>query len=193
MAKKETTDPRIDAAAEIQRVDAEREKMLPRMKEHEAATDKEVKDAWQLLQEAKAKARDARRSRARLANSLDNRERAARAVLTATADPRIAEFIDKVQFWVSTRRNEFFGATPEGMQRWSAAIQRCCDEARALQCTPSDDGKVEAMLAKWSADIATAESRIGLGRREFVDIGEQLSQAVKTAEPAGGKRYRVLD
>lgn len=207
MAKTQSTDPRHVAADELSRVAAERERLLPSLRKQVEAAEREWCDAKKLLEDAVRTMNDARRSLSRSQVSLSQRESTARAVLVATASPKIAEFIDEVQFWVSTRRNEFFGATSYGMQRWQLTIQRCCDEARALQCNPSDDGKVDEMIARWRQEIEAAEARIAerpidpktKRPAEPVSVGDELSEAVKTATPVQrtkskfGTRYQELD
>lgn len=199
MAKSNLPDPRADAATELDRVRADREKQIPQMEQRIETTDAKLKATRAAYDQASRDAMSARRSLSSFKYQLHTRETAARAALVATADPRIAEFIDEVQYMVSTRRNEFFGATPEGMQRWTLAIQRACDEARTLQCSPSDDGKTTALLVKWREDIAAAERRIAERSGEPVSIGEELSKAVQSAptvqrtKAKHGERYKEID
>lgn len=199
MAKQTLPDPRADAAAELARVESERDKVLPGLRKQHADAETDCRVSLETFRMASKMRDDARRSLSRSRQSFTQRDKTARAVLVATADPRIAAFIDEVQYMISTRRNEFFGATPEGMQRWTLAIQRACDEARQLQCSPADDGKVTALLATWRSSIDAAERRIGERSGQPVSVGEELSKAVTAAVPVQrtktkhGERYKAID
>lgn len=199
MAKQTLPDPRADAAAELARVESERDKVLPGLRKQLADAENDYKVSLETFRMASKMRDDARRSLSRSRQSFTQRDKTARAVLVATADPRIAEFINEVQYSISTRRNEFFGATPEGMQRWTLAIQRACDEARQLQCSPADDGKVTALIATWRNSIDAAERRIGERSGQPVSVGEELSKAVTAAVPVQrtktkhGERYKPID
>ena len=199
MAKQTLPDPRADSAAELDRVDTERDKVLPGLQKQLTSAEDDCKIALETYRMARKFVDDARKSLSRSRQSFVRREQTAKAILVATADPRIAAFIDEVQYMISTRRNEFFGSTPEGMQRWTLAIQRACDEARQLQCSPGDDGKTTALLVKWRNDIDAAERRIGERSGQPVSVGEELSKAVTAAVPVQrtktkhGERYKAID
>lgn len=162
MAKTKEVDssPRTEAAASLESLHHERERMVPPLEAQAKAAQVEADKAAQVYRAAKTKADEVRRSLARTRNSLANRETAARAVLVATSDQRIAAFIDDLQGQISFRRNQFIAPTPYGMVRWTAAIRRAVDEARKMQTDPKADADVGKMLDKLREQCDAMAERI---------------------------------
>lgn len=152
--------PRAEAAATLDSLHHERERMVPPLEAQAKAAQAEADKAAQAYRVAKTKADEIRRSLARTRNSLKSREECARSALVATSDPRIAEYIDDMQSQISFRRNKFIAPTPFGMMRWTAAIGRAVDEARKMQTDPKADGDVGKMLDKLREQCDAMAERI---------------------------------